>query len=226
MAIRLLQIEHLVLFICVCFASLCLWVRGNHTRPQAGGGSTVKFSLNIVICTLPIIVIIISSSSSCCGLHFSDFFNRFWSWMSCPWPIFFNRSSFPHCLPGQCSPSPIWLHMQPTPVNNQVSFQLSLPRCAKNTPETHYWLLGVKKTLCNRRHEVSIHSHDFPCMKKTGKTRPHRAGKRKTKGRKICVILSTAFTTTICSDNHRSVKFSDLIPVSLPCIRTGRISLE
>ena len=67
-------------------------------------------------------------------------------------------------------------------------------------------------------------------MKKTGEKRPYRAGRRKTKGRKIPVISSTAFTSAhTCSVNRRSVNFDNLIQVPLssqPQDRQGQLSVE
>ncbi|WP_419587514.1 endonuclease/exonuclease/phosphatase family protein, partial [Thiolapillus sp.] len=64
-------------------------------------------------------------------------------------------------------------------------------------------------------------------MKKTGKKRPYRAGRRKTKGRKIPVISSTAFTSVpTCSVNRPSVNFDNLIQVPLssqPQDRQGQL---
>ena len=89
----------------------------------------------------------------------------------------------------------------------------------------------VSPAVCNRLHELSIHSrHDFPSMKKTGKKRPYKAGRRKTKGRNISVISSTAFTSVpTCSVNRPSVNFDNLIQVPLssqPQDRQGQLCVD
>ena len=136
------------------------------------------------------------------GLTSIDFLQPFIVPSPLTWPVFAQPSLTARAA-HTCQHSGVFL-----PVPGSLRYEYTTDALlAVNSKQT-----TVSPAVCNRLHELSIHSrHNFPCMKKTGKKRPNRPGRRKTKGRKIPVISSTAFTSVpTCSVNRPTVNFDNL----------------
>ena len=147
-----------------------------------------------------------------------DFLQPFIVQTPLTWPVF-AKPCFTARAANTCQHSGVFL---PVPGSLRYQYNRDALLAVKSKQTT------VSPAVCNRLHELSIHSrHDFPCKKKTGKKRPYRAGRRKTKGRKIPVISSTAFTSVpTCSVNRPSANFDNLIQVPLssqPQDRQGQL---